>query len=108
MINFNSTPVPSNRLKKSPIFTLKIVRADVGPNGLPANMLQHNLTAHINIYSEADATPPFLQEIIREEMDCDDLIFLGSNGFLFHEQESTSGNYLLSLRYDFSKSEITW
>ena len=29
-------------------------------------------------------------------MDCDDLIFLGSNGFLFHEQESTSGNYLSS------------
>lgn len=39
MINFNCAPVPSNRLKRSPIFTLKVVRADVGPNGLPANML---------------------------------------------------------------------
>lgn len=69
--------------RRSPLTTVKVVRADIENNGKPTNMTYHNLTAHINIYSEEDAGVSFINGKVQKEMGNNSLVIVGGNGFLF-------------------------
>ena len=50
-------PLYSKRaVRRTPIFGMKVVGADLGENGRPVNIHFHNMTVYVNIYSEGEAT----------------------------------------------------
>ena len=86
-----STPLSSRGLRRTPLASLKIIRADLNSNGKPSNMSYHNLIAHINIYSEEDACISFIERKVREEMACENLKVVGAGGLVILDQEGTRG-----------------
>jgi len=70
---------------------VKVIRADIGPNGKPTNFIMHNLSAHVNIYSEAQANVSYLLDKIHTEMGDNQLLLVGPNGLVYHDQEGTRG-----------------
>ena len=86
-------PLHSQRaVRRTPIFGIKVVRADLGENGRPVNIHLHNMTAYINIYSEVEATVTSLESEVREEMGEEDLVLVMANGLHYYDQEGTRGN----------------
>jgi len=77
--------------RKTPLATLKIIRADIGSNGKPTNLNFHNLTAHINLYNEEDANVSFINKKTCTEMGDDSLVLTGANGLLILDQDGTRG-----------------
>lgn len=89
-----STPsVPRRRI----LATVKVVRADIGANGKPCNMLYHQTTTHINLYNEDQARLTYITSKVREEMDDQNLVIVGPNGLLYHDQDGTRGIYIFWL-----------
>ena len=91
--SIQQSPSSSNlRASRKPLTTVKVVRADVGENGKPSNFHFHNLTAHVNLYSEEQAVVPFILEKVNNEMnDVEELILVGANGLTIYDQEGTRG-----------------
>ena len=86
-------PLHSQRVvRRTPIFGIKVVRADLGENGRPVNIHLHNMTVYINIYSEVEATVTSLESEVREEMGEEDLVLVMANGLRYYDQEGTRGN----------------
>lgn len=91
-----STPVVPNTISRRSIVkkvlaTVKVIRADVADNGKPSNVLLHNLAAHVNLYTEEEATVGHITHKVREEMGNDNLILVGTNGLTIYDQEGTRG-----------------
>ena len=78
---------------RRPIAVVKVIRADIGPNGKPTNFIMHNLSAHVNIYSENQANVSYLLEKVHAEMGDNQLLLVGPNGLVYHDQEGTRGTY---------------
>ena len=93
------------RLTRRALTVVKVVKADVGNNGKPTNMHAHNMSVYINIYNEEQATVSHILQKIREEMGNDDLILVGPNGLIYHDQEGTRGTfcYVLTSNSNFMK-----
>ena len=43
--------------------------------GRPSNIHRYNLTVHVNIYQEEDATIPYILEKVMESMDTKKILF---------------------------------
>ena len=70
-----STPSPRNIRRTTAAATVKVVRADIDrETGKPTNIHGHNLTAHINIYTEDEANVSFVAEKVQQSMGQDNLI----------------------------------
>ena len=57
--------------------------------GKPSNIHCCNLTVHVNIYREEDATIPYILEKVMESMDEENLVLVGPNGLILYDQEGT-------------------
>ena len=84
-------PQTSFQQRRKSLCAIKIVRADVGSNGKPSNVLSHNHTVHLNIYSEDEANVATITNKIHEEMNDDSLVLVNSNCLEFLDQEGTRG-----------------
>ncbi|XP_066926820.1 uncharacterized protein [Clytia hemisphaerica] len=85
-------PSSLQRIARKPLATVKVVRADVGENGKPTNVHFHNLSVHVNLYSEEQANIPFILGKVNEEINDDyDLVLVGANGLSYYDQEGTRG-----------------
>ena len=63
-------PFHSQRaVRRTPIFGIKVVGADLGKNGRPVNIHLHKVTVYINSYNEVEANLTLLELKVREEMD---------------------------------------
>ena len=82
---------------------MKVNRADVADNGKPSNTLLHNLTAHVNLYTEEEATVGHIMLKVREEMGNENLILVGTNGLTIYDQEGTRGNLNFLSGIEFSE-----
>ena len=95
-VNNSTQPSTSNNQRRSmtrrAMATVKIVRADVATNGKPSNVLLHNLTVHVNLYNEEQATVGYIMQRVRDEMGSEELILVGANGLTIYDQEGTRGN----------------
>ena len=86
-------PLHSQRaVRRTPIFGIKVVRADLGENGRPVNIHLHNMMAYINTYREVEATVTSLESKVHEEMGEEDLVLVMANGLCYYDQEGTRGN----------------
>ena len=98
-INSSGESVPllhSQRVvRRTPIFRINVVRADLGENDQPVNIHLHSMKAHINIYSEVEATVTSLESKVREEMREEDLVLVMANGLRYYNQEGTRGNSVI-------------
>lgn len=88
---FSSTPVSSRGARRIPLAALKVIRADLGLNSKPTNTNFHNLTAHINLYTEEEACVSYVQRKVCEEMADTNLVIVGSTGLVIFDQEGTRG-----------------
>lgn len=93
----SSSTSTSRGARRVPLASVKVIRADLGESGKPTNMAFHNLAAHINLYTEGDANVTFIKTKVKEEMHCDDLIIVGSNGLVLLDQDGTRGLLFLYL-----------
>jgi len=91
MPSSSSTQQSSRRSVTAPLATVKVVRADIGDNGKPSNLLLHNLHVHINIYHDVDACISYVQEKVRDEMNNNTLCLVGTSGFLYQDNDGTRG-----------------
>ena len=61
-----ATPPVSQALSRSSqraLATVRVIRADIMlDTGKPSNIHRYNLTVHVNIYHEEDATIPYILE----------------------------------------------
>ena len=83
--------------------TVKVIRADIADYGKPSNTLLHNLTAHVNLYTEEEATVGHIMLKVREEMGNENLILVGTNGLTIYDQEGTRGNLNFLSGIEFSE-----
>ena len=82
----------SSRTSQRVLATVPIIRADIMlDTGKPSIIHRYNLTAHVNIYREEDATTPYILEKVMESMDEENLILVGPNGLILYDQEGTRG-----------------
>ena len=59
--------------------------------GKPSNIHCCNLTVHVNIYREEDATIPYILEKVMESTDEENLALVRPNGLILYDQEGTRG-----------------
>ena len=52
------------------------------------------MSVHINICNENEACVSQIQERVREEMEDQSLLLVGSNGLMFFDQEATRGKLI--------------
>ena len=76
----------STPLRRHCLTTVKVVRADIGSNGKPFNFYFHELTAHINIYSEEQASVDYTTSKVCSETGDEILVLVGPNGLLHYDQ----------------------
>ena len=94
----SSTPRPNQRgFARRALASVKVVRADLDPQGKPNNFQLHNHTVHVNIYQEEQACVTYILSKIREEMQMEDLVLVGTSGLVLYDQEGTRGmqNWIL-------------
>ena len=73
----------SSRSSGRVLATVCIIRADILlDTGKPSNINCYNLTVHVNIYREEDATIPYILEKVMQSMDEEDLVLVGPNGMI--------------------------
>ena len=81
----------SSRSSRRVLATVRVIRADIMlDTGKPSNIHSYNLTVHVNIYREEDATIPYILEKVMESMDNENLVLVGPNGLIIYNQEETS------------------
>ena len=82
----------SSRSFRRVLATVRVIRADIMlDTGKPSNIHRYNLTVHVNIYREEDATIPYILEKVMESMDEENLVLVGPNGLILYDQEGTRG-----------------
>ena len=82
----------SSRSSQFALATVRVIRADIMlDTGKPSNIHHYNLTVHINIYREEDATIPHILEKVMESMDKENLVLVGPNALILYDQEKTRG-----------------
>ena len=82
----------SSRSSRHVLVTVRVIRADIMlDTGKPSNIHRYNLTVHVNIYREEDATIPYILEKVMESMDEENLVLVGPNGLILYDQEGTRG-----------------
>ena len=86
----------SRNLSTRALACVKIVRADLDNSGKPSNLILHNYTVHVNIYSEEQACVTYLLHKIRQEMVEEDLVLVGASGLVIYDQDGTRGKLLVS------------
>ena len=90
------TTTASRNLSRRALACVTIVRTDLDNNGKPSNLILHNHTVHVNIYSEEQACVTYLLHKIREEMVEEDLVLVGLSGLVIYDQDGTRGKLLVS------------
>ena len=82
----------SSRSSQRVLATVRVIRADITLyTRKPSNINRYNLTVHVNIYREEDATIPYILEKVMESMDEENLVLLGPNELILYDQEETRG-----------------
>ena len=82
----------SLRSSRRVLATVRVIRADIMlDTGKPSNIHRYNLTVHVNIYREEDATIPCILKKVMESMDEENLVLGGPNGLILYDQEGTRG-----------------
>ena len=82
----------SSRSSRRVLATVRVIRADIMlDTGKPSNIHSYNLTVHVNIYREEDATIPYILEKVMESMDEENLVLVGPNGLILYDQGETRG-----------------
>ena len=82
----------SSRSSQRVLATVRVTSADTMLyTGKPSNIHRYNLTVHVNIYREEDATIPYILEKVMESMDEENLVLVGPNGLILYDQEGTRG-----------------
>ena len=82
----------SSRSSQRVLATVRVISADIMLyTGKPSNIHRYNLTVHVNIYREEDATIPYILEKVMESMDEENLVLVGPNGLILYDQEGTRG-----------------
>lgn len=89
--NSSETTSQSQTPRRS-MCVVKISRADVGSNGKPANVLLHNHTLNLNIYSPDEANVPSITDRVRDKMSDQNLTLVNNNCLELFDQEGTRGN----------------
>ena len=80
----------SSRSSPSVLATVHVIRGDILlDTGKPSNIYCYNLTVHVNIYREEDATIPYILEKVMQSMDEENLIPVGPIGEILYDQEGT-------------------
>lgn len=101
----SSTPTPQalHNIRRRVLATIKVVLADIGTNGKPCNWHFHQTAAHINLYTEEQATVGFITSKVRDEMIDQTLVIVGPNGLRFYDQDGTRGDcyYFLEISAQF-------
>ena len=82
----------SSRSSRRVLATVRVIRADIMlDTGKPSNIHRYNLTVHVNIYREEDATILYILEKVMESMDEENLVLVGPNELILYDQEGTRG-----------------
>ena len=82
----------SSRSSRRVLATVRAIRADIMlDTGKPSNIHRYNLTVHVNIYREEDATILYILEKVMESMDEENLVLVGPNELILYDQEGTRG-----------------
>ena len=82
----------SSRSSRRVLVVVHVIRADIMlDTGNPSNIHRYNMTVHVNIYHEEDATIPYILEKVMESMDEENLVLVGPNGLILYDQEGTRG-----------------
>ena len=72
--------------------TVRVIRADIMlDTGKPSNIHHYNVTVHVNIYREKDASIPYILEKVMESLDEENLVLAGLNGLIIYDQERKRG-----------------
>ena len=72
--------------------TVRVIHTDIMLDiRKPSNIHRYNLTVHVNIYCEEDATILYILEKVMGSMDEENLVLVGPNGLIFYDQEGTRG-----------------
>ena len=80
----------SSRSSRRVLATVRVIRADIMlDTGKPSNIHRYNLTVHVNIYREEDATILYILEKVMESMDEENLVLVGPNELILYDQEGT-------------------
>ena len=83
----------SSRSTRRVLVTVHVIRAEIMlDTGKPSNIHRYNMTVHVNIYHEEDATIPYILEKVMESMDEENLVVVGPNGLILYDQEGTRGS----------------
>ena len=83
----------SSRSTRRVLVTVHVIHADIMlDTGKPSNIHRYNMTVHVNIYHEEDATIPYILEKVMESMDEENLVVVGPNGLILYDQEGTRGS----------------
>ena len=67
-------------VRRTLIFGIKVVRANLGKNSRPVKIYLHIVTVYINSYSEVEGKVKSLESKVSEEMDYEDLVLVMGNG----------------------------
>ena len=90
-----ATPPVSQALSRSSwrvLATVRVIRADIMLDiRQPSNIHRYNLTVHVNIYCEEDATILYILEKVMGSMDEKNLVLDGPNGLILYNQEGARG-----------------
>ena len=82
----------SSRSSRRVLATVRVIRADILlDTGKPSNIHRYNLTVHVNIYREVDATILYVLEKVIQSMDEENPVLVGPNGMILYDQEGTRG-----------------
>ena len=82
----------SSRSSRRVQVTVRVIRADIMlDTGMPSNIHHYNLTVHVNIYCEKDATIPYILEKVMESLDEENLVLARLNGLVIYDQERKRG-----------------
>ena len=82
----------SSRSSWRVLATVRVISADIMLDIRKAsNIHRYNLTVHVNIYCEEDATILYILEKVMESMDETNLVLEGPNGLIFYDQERARG-----------------
>ena len=82
----------SSRSSWRVLATVRVISADVMLDIRKAsNIHRYNLTVHVNIYCEEDATILYILEKVMGSMDEKNLVLEGPNGLILYNQEGARG-----------------
>ena len=91
-----SRPSTSGSLKKA-LCSVKVVRADLDASGRPSNIMQYNVSIHVNIYKEEDANVDYILAKATGELGDDNMMLVNSAGLVYYNQEGTKGRFTFKI-----------